>query len=190
MAEPCPWTVYACDLFRTSSGPHCIARGHEGGALSNDAEYEFTYRSSPSHGRVAYGTTDASNLQGKKSPSYCFTPRPFRSGRRLLSRDILRTANMSAHTCVNMHLDRHQPSRRQALVTHGSDDRTMNNYTTASHTTRLSACGTHRTQMVTVCPARLAIAIYTRVMITSDVVGHAVPYEIPVGKYGVGKSVT
>jgi hypothetical protein len=46
--------------------------------------------------------------------------------------------------------------------------------------------------MVTVCPARLAIAIYTRVsvMITSDVVGHAVPYEIPVGKYGVGKSVT
>jgi hypothetical protein len=29
--------------------------------------------------------------------------------------------------------------------------------------------------MVTVCPARLAIAIYTRVMITSDVVGRAVP---------------
>ena len=83
-------------------------------------------------------------------------PRPFRSGRRLLSRDILRTANMSAHTCVNMHLDRHQPSRCLALVTHGSDDRTMNNYTTAS-TTRLSACGTRRTQMVTdVCPARLA----------------------------------
>jgi hypothetical protein len=100
------------------------------------------------------------------------------------------TANTSAHTCVNMHLDRHQPSRRQALVTHGSDDRSMNNYTTASHTTRLSACGTHRTQMVTVCPARLAIAIYTRVMITSDVVGRAVPYENAVGKYGVGKSVT
>ena len=82
---------------------------------------------------------------------------------------------MSAHTCVNMHLDRHQPSRRLALVTHGSDDRTiMNKYKTASHTTRLSVCGTRRTQMVTVCPARLAIAIYTRVMITSDVVGHAV----------------
>ena len=87
-------------------------------------------------------------------------------------------------TCVNMHLDRHQPSRRLALVTHGSDDRTiMNKYKTASHTTRLSVCGTRRTQMVTVCPARLAIAIYPRVMITSDVVGHAVPYEIPVDKY-------
>ena len=36
--------------------------------------------------------------------------------------------------------------------------------------------------MVTVCPARLAIAIYTRVMITSDVVGRAVPYENTVGK--------
>ena len=44
--------------------------------------------------------------------------------------------------------------------------------------------------MVTVCPARLAIAIYTRVMITSDVVGRAVPYENAVGKYGMGKSVT
>jgi hypothetical protein len=44
--------------------------------------------------------------------------------------------------------------------------------------------------MVTVCPARLAIAIYTRVMITSDVVGRAVPYENEMGKYGVGKSVT
>jgi hypothetical protein len=98
---------------------------------------------------------------------------------------------MSAHTCVNMHLDRHQPSRRLAVVTHGSDDRTiMNKYKTASHTTRLSVCGTRRTQMVTVCPARLAIAIYTRVMITSDVVGRTVPYENAVAKYGVGKSVT
>ena len=47
--------------------------------------------------------------------------------------------------------------------------------------------------MVTVCPARLAIAIYTRVMITSDVVGRAVQpvlYENAVGKYGKGKSVT
>jgi hypothetical protein len=26
---------------------------------------------------VAHGTTDASNLQGKKSPNCCFTPRPF-----------------------------------------------------------------------------------------------------------------
>jgi hypothetical protein len=34
MAEPCPWTVHACDLFRTLSGPHCIARSHTGGTLS------------------------------------------------------------------------------------------------------------------------------------------------------------
>jgi hypothetical protein len=33
------------------------------------------------------------------------------------------------------------------------------------------------------------IAIYTRVMITSDVVGRAVPYENTVGKYGVGNLV-
>jgi len=44
--------------------------------------------------------------------------------------------------------------------------------------------------MVTVCPARLVVAIYTRVMITSDVVGRAVLYENAVGKYGKGKSVT
>jgi hypothetical protein len=44
--------------------------------------------------------------------------------------------------------------------------------------------------MVTVCPTCLAIAIYTRVMITSDMVGRAVLYENAVGKYGVGGSVT
>ena len=155
MAEICPWTVYACDLFRTLSGPHCIARSHTGGTLSMLSTNIIT---EVTRVMVLHMVRLMQvNVQGTKSPSYCFTPRPFRSGRRLLSRDILRTANMSAHTCVNMHLDRHQPSRRQALVTHGSDDRTMNNYTTASHTTRLSACGTRRTQMVTdVCPARLA----------------------------------
>jgi hypothetical protein len=77
----------------------------------------------------------------------------FRSGRRLLSRDILRTANTSAHTCVNMHLDRHQPSRRLALVTHGSDDRTMNKYKTAFHTTRLSVCEQYFARCLTVIDA-------------------------------------
>ena len=42
MAEICPWTVYACDLFRTLSGPHCIARSHTGGTLSMLPVYEHT----------------------------------------------------------------------------------------------------------------------------------------------------
>jgi hypothetical protein len=60
-------------------------------------------------------------------------------------------------------------------ATHGSDNRTMNNNTTASHSTGLSACGTRKSQMVTVCPALLATAMHTRVMITRDVFGCAAP---------------
>ena len=75
MAEPCPWTVYACDLFRTSSGPHCIARSHTGGTLSMSTEYE--------HAEVTRVMVlhmirlMQVNVQGKKSPNYCFTSRPF-----------------------------------------------------------------------------------------------------------------
>jgi hypothetical protein len=93
------------------------------------------------------------NVQGKKLPDnkLLFHITPFFVVVAIYSHLIFCAVdrNTSAHTCVNMHLDRHLPSRRLALVTHGSDDRTMNNYTTASHTTELSACGTHRTQMVT-----------------------------------------
>lgn len=75
MAEPCPWTVHACDLFRTLSGPHCIARSHTGGTLSMLSTNIIT---EVTRVMVLHMVRLMQvNVQGTKSPNYCFTSRPF-----------------------------------------------------------------------------------------------------------------
>jgi hypothetical protein len=77
MAEPCPWTVYACDLFKShfERTALTIARSHTGGTLSMLSTNIIT---EVTRVMVLHMVRLMQvNVQGKKSPNYCFTSRPF-----------------------------------------------------------------------------------------------------------------